>query len=77
MQLEMYNMLQEELVTVKSQECRQGKFRSSDGHTYRVGHDAARKYVNFLFNKEEEEPITHEIERRANKAAKRARQRQQ
>jgi hypothetical protein len=40
-----------------------------------VEHDAARKYVNFLFNKEEKEPITHEIERRANKAAKRARQR--
>jgi DNA-directed RNA polymerase subunit K/omega len=29
----------------------------------------------FLFGEEEEEPITHEIDRRANKAAKRARQR--
>ena len=33
-ELEEYNMLQEVLVTVKSHECRQGKFRSSDGHTY-------------------------------------------
>jgi hypothetical protein len=73
-ELEEHNMLKEELVTVKSQECRQGKFRSSDGHTYRVECDAAKKYVTFLFNKEEQ-PITHEIDRRANKAAKRARQR--
>jgi hypothetical protein len=74
-ELEEHNMLKEELVTVKSQECRQGKFRSSDGHTYRVERDAAKKYVTFLFNEEEEEPITHDIDRRANKAAKRARQR--
>ena len=30
---EEYNMLKEELVTVKSQECGHGNFWSSDGHT--------------------------------------------
>jgi hypothetical protein len=40
-----------------------------------VEHDTAKKCVNILFNKEEKEPIIHETERRANKAAKRARQR--
>jgi hypothetical protein len=76
-EIEEYNMLKEEIVTVKSQECRQDKFRSSDGHTYtyRVESDVAKKYVTFLFGEEEEEPITHEIDRHANKAAKRARQR--
>jgi hypothetical protein len=74
-ELEEYNMLQEELVTVKSRECRQGKLRSSDGHTYRVESDVAKQYVTFLFGKEEEEHFTHEMARRANKAAKRARQR--
>jgi hypothetical protein len=68
-------MLQEEQVTVKSHECRQGNFRSSDGHTYRVECDVAKQYVTFLFGEEEEEPFTHEIARRASKAAKRARQR--
>ena len=73
-ELEEYNMLKEEQVTVKSQECRQGKFRSSDGHTYRVESDVAKKYVTLLFG-EDKEPITHEIDKCANKAAKRARQR--
>jgi DNA mismatch repair ATPase MutL len=72
---EEYNVLEEELVTVKSQKSGQGKFLSSDGHTFRVEHDAAKKYVNFLFNEEVQEPITNEIERRVTKAAKRARQR--
>jgi hypothetical protein len=41
-----------------------------------VERDAAKKCVNFLFNEEEEEQLnTHEIDRRANKAAKRATQR--
>ena len=73
-ELEEYNMLKEELVTVKSQECRQGKFRSTDGHTYRVESDVAKKYVTFLFGEEEEEPITHEVARRTKEAAKRAKQ---
>ena len=73
-ELEEYNILEEELVTVKSQECGHGKFRSSDGHTYRVESDVAKKYVTLLFG-EDKEPITHEIDKCANKAAKRARQR--
>jgi hypothetical protein len=63
------------LVNVKSQECGHGKFRSSDGHTFRVEHDAAKECVNILFDEEVGDPITHEIDRRANKAVKRARQR--
>ena len=74
-ELEEINMLQEELVTVKSHECRQGKFRSSDGHTYHVESDVAKQYVTFLFGEEEEEPNTHEMTRRAKKAAKKAKQR--
>jgi hypothetical protein len=74
-ELKVYNILEEELVTAKRQDCGHGKFRSSDGHTYRVEHDAAKKCVNILFNEEEEEPITHETERGDNKAAKRTRQR--
>jgi hypothetical protein len=74
-ELEEFNMLQEELVTIKSYECRQGKFRSSDGHTYHVESDVAKQYVTFMFGEEEEEPITHEMARRAKKAAKRAKQR--
>jgi hypothetical protein len=74
-ELEEFNMLQEELVTVKGHECRQGKFRSSDGHTYHVESDVAKQYVTFLFGEEEEEPVTREMVRHAKKAAKRARQR--
>jgi DNA mismatch repair ATPase MutL len=70
-----YNVLEEELATVKSQKCGHGKFLSTDGHTFRVEQDATKKYVNFLFNEEVKEPITNEIERRVTKAAKRARQR--
>jgi hypothetical protein len=72
---EEFNVLQEELVTNKSHECRQGKFQSSDGHTYHVESDVARQYVTFIFGQEEEEPVTNEMARHAKKAAKRARQR--
>jgi hypothetical protein len=72
---EEYNILEEEQVTAKNQKSGHRKFLSSDGHTFRVEHDAAKKYVNFLFNREVEEPITNEIDRRVTKAAKRARQR--
>jgi hypothetical protein len=71
-ELEEINLLQEELVTVKSHECRQGTFRSSDGHTYNVESDVDKQYVTFLFG---EEPITYEMARREKKAAKRAKQR--
>jgi hypothetical protein len=40
-----------------------------------VEHDVAKKCVNILFDEEVEEPINPEIDRRANKAMKRARQR--
>jgi hypothetical protein len=68
-------MLQEELVPVKSHECQQGKFRSSDGHTYHMESNIAKQYVTFVFGEEEEEPVTHEMDRCAMKAARRARQR--
>jgi hypothetical protein len=71
--IEEFNVLQEELVTIKNHECRRGKFRSSDGHTYHVESDVAKQYVTFMFV--EEEPITNEMARRAKKAAKSARQR--
>jgi hypothetical protein len=74
-ELEEFDMLQEVLVTVKSHECRQGKYRSSDGHTYHVESNIARQYITFVFGEEEEEPVTHEMDRRAKKAARRARQR--
>jgi hypothetical protein len=74
-EIEEFNVLQEELVTIKSRECRQGKFRSSDGHTYHVESDVAKQYVTFMFVEEEEQPVTNELARRAKKAAKRARQR--
>jgi hypothetical protein len=57
-ELEEFNVLQEELVTDKSHECRQGKFWSSDGHTYHMESDAAKQYVTFMFGEEEEEPVT-------------------
>jgi hypothetical protein len=63
------NMLQVELVTVKSQECWQGKFRSSDGNTYHVESDIAKQYVTFVFGEDEEEPVTHEMARRAKRSS--------
>jgi hypothetical protein len=74
-EFEEYNVLEEELVPIKSQECGHGTFRSSDGHTFCVEHDAAKKCVIILFDEEVGEPISHEVDRHANKAAKRARQR--
>jgi hypothetical protein len=74
-EIEEFYVSQEELVTIEHHGCRQGKFRSSDGHTFHVESDVTKQYVTFMFEEEGEEPVTNDMTRRAKKAAKRARQR--
>ena len=69
------NKVEEKLVIVKNQECGLDRVRSTDGHTFRVEHDAAKKGINIMFDKEVKEPISREVDRRAPKAMKRTRQR--
>jgi hypothetical protein len=66
--------VEEKLVIVKSQECGLDRVRSTDGHTFRVEHDAAKKCINIMFDREVKEPISCEVDRRTTKAMKRTRQ---
>ena len=51
---EQYYKVEEELVSVESQKYGVNRIRSSDGHTFRVEHDATKRCVNILFDGEEE-----------------------